>query len=200
MKRSHRSQYGLVRLPRQNLIPWLLAGAGASFLAYYWMQTHTTELDVANDAGEDDGSSKGILDVLGLSKTVIGNSGPMLVAPVGNGQFMRVDAAEAFNRMIDAAARDGITLLAGSAFRSVAQQAALYAAYVARAFTYPTVAQPGKSNHGNGTANDIAVAPGVSVHFDTPAFAWLTANAGMFGFSWDEGRRVNEPWHWRYTG
>ena len=30
-------------------------------------------------------------------------------------------------------------------------------------------------------------------------FAWLLANGGNFAFSWDEGSKVQEPWHWRYT-
>ena len=132
-------------------------------------------------------------------KPVIGNDGLMIVAKVGDGQYMRPDAAEAFNRMAEAAAADGITILAGSAFRSIPEQALLYAQYVARLFTAPTVAKPGTSNHGNGTAVDIADAPGRSLTYSSPTYKWLLANASDYDFSWDEGSKVNEPWHWRYA-
>lgn len=133
-------------------------------------------------------------------RPVVGNDGLMIVASVGDGQYMRPDAAGAFNAMKELAAQQGITLLAGSAFRSVPEQALLYAQYVARLFSPPTVAKPGTSNHGNGTAVDVADAPGRSLTYASPAFAWMKANAGDFDFSWDEGAKVNEPWHWRYVG
>lgn len=47
------------------------------------------------------------------------------------------------------------------------------------------------SNHGWGIAVDIPF---------RDAQAWLMRNAHRYGWSWDEGRRVGEPWHWRYTG
>jgi len=140
------------------------------------------------------------LSLLTGYKPVIGNTGLMLVKSVDNGGFMRPDAAKAFNRMVEAAAQDGITLLAGSAFRSVLQQAELYRQYVFRAMAPPIVAKPGTSNHGNGTAVDVADAPGHSLTYSSAGFRWLTANAGAYGFSWDEGRKVNEPWHWRFVG
>ncbi len=134
-------------------------------------------------------------------KMVIGNSGPMMVKSVGNGGYMRPDAADAFNAMAADAAADGVTILAGSAFRSVLEQAVLYAAYLARAMRYPKVAEPGKSNHGNGTAIDIAMSQGVSVQFGTAAFSWLTANAWKYGFNWNEARSMKEPepWHWGFS-
>ncbi len=133
-------------------------------------------------------------------KPVLGNTGPLLVKKVGDGQYMRPDAADSFNAMVEAAAQDGVRLLAGSAFRSIPEQTLLYLAYVARAFTAPTVAKPGTSNHGNGTAVDVASAPGVSLSYGSAGYQWLVANASRFGFSWDEGSKVDEPWHWRFVG
>lgn len=133
-------------------------------------------------------------------KLVLGNNGPMVVQDVGNGGYLIPPAAEAFTAMVAAAAQDGIRLTAGSAFRSVVEQAGLYAQYVARRFTPPIVAKPGTSNHGLGIAVDIATSPGVSVHYGTAAFTWLQANAGNYGFSWAEGKAVNEPWHWVWVG
>jgi hypothetical protein len=33
-----------------------------------------------------------------------------------------------------------------------------------------------------------------------PAAAWILKNGHRFGWSWDEGRRVGEWWHFRYVG
>lgn len=140
------------------------------------------------------------LSLLTGYKPVVGNNGLMMVKSVGNGGFMRPDAADSFNAMAAAAAAAGVTLLAGSAFRSIPEQTVLYAQYVARFFSAPTVAKPGTSNHGNGTAVDVASAPNVSVSYGSSAYRWLSNNAGRFGFSWDEGSKVNEPWHWRFIG
>lgn len=177
--RRTRARLGYVRTARRVqaplIKPWMLyAAGGAVFIGAAMLITGT--------------------------KGVIGNRGPMTVKSVGNGQWLRPDAAAAFLDMVDAAARDGVTLLAGSAFRSVPEQAILYAQYVARLFAPPKVAAPGTSNHGLGIAVDIASAPTVSVHYNTPEFAWLTTNAGRFNFSWEEGKSVNEPWHWDYVG
>jgi D-alanyl-D-alanine carboxypeptidase len=133
-------------------------------------------------------------------KPVLGNNGLMLVKSVGSGGYMRPDAAKAFNRMAEAAAQGGVTLLAGSAFRSVLEQAELYRQYLFRLMAPPIVAKPGTSNHGNGTAVDVADAPGRSLTYSSAGYRWMTVNAGSYGFSWDEGSKVNEPWHWRFVG
>ncbi len=141
------------------------------------------------------------LSLISGYKPVLGNSGLMLVKRVaGDGQYMRPDAADAFNALVEAAAAQGVTLLAGSAFRSVAEQAVLYALYLQRWKAAPTVAAPGTSNHGNGTAVDVASAPGVSLSYGSAGYRWMTNNASRFGFSWDEGSKVDEPWHWRFVG
>lgn len=53
------------------------------------------------------------------------------------------------------------------------------------------VAQPGTSNHGTGKAIDVS---------GTDAQQWIQNNGEIFGWSWDEGRSINEPWHFRFTG
>lgn len=139
------------------------------------------------------------------AKFAVGNSGPIVVKSVGNGQFMRSDAADAFNQMAADAYNNGgpygsPILVAGSAFRSVAQQAVLYAEYLARLMAPPIVAKPGTSNHGNGIAVDIADGTGHSITLGSPEHNWLLANGPFYGFSWNEGKSVNEPWHWDYVG
>jgi hypothetical protein len=109
-----------------------------------------------------------------------GYSGPLVYR---QGKPMRPDVAAAFDRMAAAAAADGLTLMINSAYRSDAEQAALFAAN-----PDPTwVAPPGTSLHRCATELDLGPAS---------AYGWLAANAQRFGFlkrySW-------EPWHFGYT-
>ena len=96
---------------------------------------------------------------------------------------MRPDVALAFDRMDCAARADGVALAITSAFRSDAEQAALW-----RRHPDPRwVAPPGRSLHRNGTELDLGP-PG--------AYGWLAAHAERFHFiqrySW-------EAWHYGYT-
>ncbi|HEU4737030.1 MAG TPA: transglycosylase SLT domain-containing protein [Solirubrobacterales bacterium] len=109
-----------------------------------------------------------------------GYSGP-LVDRQGHG--MRPDVAAAFDRLAAAAGRAGLALVVNSAFRSDAEQAALFAAH-----PDPTwVAPPGQSLHRCATELDLG---------PETAYGWLAANAGRYGFvqrySW-------EAWHYGFT-
>jgi hypothetical protein len=109
-----------------------------------------------------------------------GYSGPLAMR---QGHGMRPDVAAAFDRMAAAATRAGLPLIVDSAFRSDAEQAALFAAH-----PDPTwVAPPGHSLHRCATELDLG---------PEGAYGWLAANAGRFGFvqrySW-------EPWHYGFT-
>jgi len=109
-----------------------------------------------------------------------GYSGPLAER---QGEGMRPDVAQAFDAMAIAAARDGHTLAINSAFRSDAEQAALFAANPDPRM----VARPGTSLHRCGTELDLGPAS---------AYGWLAVNAQKFGFlqrySW-------EAWHYGYT-
>jgi len=67
-------------------------------------------------------------------------------------------------------------------------------------------AYPGVSEHHSGEAIDIGTAgyPHLEEVFEeSPAFVWLTENAGRFGFamSYPRGSATGiayEPWHWRF--
>ncbi len=109
-----------------------------------------------------------------------GYSGPLAER---QGKGMRPDVAAAFDAMSAAAAAAGVTLTINSAFRSDAEQAALFAAN-----PDPTwVAPPGQSLHRCATELDLG---------PPAAYGWLSANAGRFGFvqrySW-------EAWHYGFT-
>ncbi|MGI8730399.1 MAG: lytic transglycosylase domain-containing protein, partial [Solirubrobacteraceae bacterium] len=98
------------------------------------------------------------------------------------GKQMRPDVARAFDRMAAAARADGIALVINSAFRSNAEQAALFARHPDPKW----VARPGTSLHRLGTELDLG---------PQAAYGWLAANAKRFHFvqrySW-------EPWHYGF--
>jgi D-alanyl-D-alanine carboxypeptidase len=121
-------------------------------------------------------------------------------------------AATALDTMVAAAARDGVSLQVVSGYRSFRTQRQLVRRKLDHGRPLASVLQvnalPGFSEHHSGCALDLTT-PGVpaadAAFADTPAFAWLTAHAGRFGFvlSYPVGnaRGIDfEPWHWRYRG
>jgi len=142
------------------------------------------ELDVGADAARvevsavaEAGAPSSPPGGAGTMATGGGYSGP-LVERQGHG--MRPDVAAAFDRMAAAAAADGIDLIVNSAFRSDAEQAALFAAH-----PDPTwVAPPGHSLHRCATELDLG---------PEAAYAWLASNGGRFGFV---QRYAWEAWHY----
>jgi zinc D-Ala-D-Ala carboxypeptidase len=114
--------------------------------------------------------------------------------------------------MRKAAAGDGIELSIVSAYRSVDRQVELIRRKLDRGETLGQIlavsAPPGYSEHHSGNVVDLTT-PGSRLleqdFADTPAYRWLTANAGRFGFvlSYPPGNPEGydfEPWHWRYDG
>jgi D-alanyl-D-alanine carboxypeptidase len=119
--------------------------------------------------------------------------------------------AAAWRQMRAAAARDGITLMAHSGFRSIARQGELIRAKLeageSLASVLSTLTAPGYSEHHTGRAIDIGEpgSPPVTEAFaDTAAYAWLQAHARSYGFTLSypkdnpHGIRY-EPWHWFYS-
>lgn len=111
-------------------------------------------------------------------------------------QELRCDAAEAIEAL-DAAylARFGVHLDVGDSYRSYAGQVAC------RRTKGYLCARPGTSNHGTGTAVDLA---GGVQSFGSPQYRWMQENAGTYGWahpSWAErGGSKPEAWHWEYVG
>ena len=112
------------------------------------------------------------------------------VASVGSGKVMRADAAAKFNKMKAAARRAGISLNVNSAFRTMAQQRSLYAAY--RSGRGNLAARPGYSNHQGGLSADVATGG-----YGSRTYKWLARNARAHGFVNDVR---GEPWHWTFRG
>jgi soluble lytic murein transglycosylase-like protein len=99
------------------------------------------------------------------------------------GKRMRPDVALAFDRMSAAARTAGVALIITSAFRTNAEQAALFAAHPDPKW----VAPPGQSLHRLGTELDLGPAS---------AYGWLAANAKRFGFV---QRYAWEAWHYGFA-
>jgi hypothetical protein len=122
---------------------------------------------------------------------------PSAMCPLGvAGHSLRCDAAAAYRAMSAAfAASFGSPVCITDSYRSYAGQVRLYGQKPALA------AVPGSSNHGWGLAVDLC---GGIERFGTAQYAWMTANAGRFGFlhpTWaGPGNGREEPWHWEYAG
>lgn len=112
--------------------------------------------------------------------------GPQVdLAPIHGGAYLRRDAAEAYNRMVEDARKEGveITLTSrGDAYRSYEQQLAAHR----KKPRY--VAHPDHSNHPKGTAVDIS---------GKAAQDWVKKHGRRYGFTW--GERKDEDWHFTFT-
>lgn len=119
-----------------------------------------------------------------------------------DGQVRRgtADTVERFMRMRAAAQEAGITLKAGSTYRSPEEGEALWRSRGCRIVNGRTVCNGATvavpcslggsgSNHTRGTAIDIQT--------NSAGVAWMRQNASRFGFY---NAIASEPWHWSSTG
>lgn len=122
--------------------------------------------------------------------------------------WMTDRAATAWRRMRAAARADHVVLEAISGYRSHDYQLGIFQRKLARGLGVDEIlavnAAPGFSEHHSGRALDISCPgePAAEERFErTPAFDWLSAHAGRFGFVMSYPRDnphgiVYEPWHW----
>ena len=122
--------------------------------------------------------------------------------------WLHAAAARAWAHMREAALRADIVLDAISGYRSHDYQLGIFERKLARGQGVDDIlavnAAPGYSEHHSGLALDIGTPdePPAEASFEaTPAFKWLAANAGDFGFVMSYPRDnphgiVYEPWHW----
>jgi len=130
---------------------------------------------------------------------------------IGKEQQLTPQTAHAWKAMSNAAGGDGIALLIVSGFRGITYQAELFKKKLAAGQTIEEIlcvnAAPGFSQHHTGRAIDIATPDSrpLTLEFEsTPAFSWLTENAGKFGFKmpYEADNRWGidyEPWHWFFS-
>lgn len=129
-------------------------------------------------------------------------------------RYLRAEAAEAFHRLAEAAAEEGLEIRMTTAYRSYDFQKILFDNYVEKegeekANTFS--AKPGQSEHQTGLAVDVT-SPSVDYQLSndygrTEEGKWIAANAYRFGFilRFPEGKEEitgyqYEPWHLRYVG
>lgn len=143
------------------------------------------------------------------------NTGTVQELVVVDGKPVGKDVAKAIILMKRAAARDGVTLIVKSGFRSpynpinkistkgtqvnADSQKYLYSQYVADPKNHAYTKAPGESNHGNAFAFDLntgsATGKTSQPSLDKKVYQWLVSNAYKFGFvRWEP----EEEWHWEY--
>ena len=128
----------------------------------------------------------------------------------GRAHLLVPEAAAAWSEMKSAARVASVSIHIVSAHRSIERQIEIVAGKLKAGQTpeqiFAVSAPPGCSEHHTGRAIDIGTDTSLplEVEFETtPAYRWLAANAGEFGFtlSYPEGNRWGysyEPWHWCY--
>ena len=125
-------------------------------------------------------------------------------------QRLRMEAANAWMGLVEAASLDGVTVQLVSAYRSLEYQVDLIQRKVEAGESIGEIlthiAAPGYSEHQGGCAVDIT-SPGIDslTEFfeETQAFRWLVASAADYQFVQSYPRSnpygvVYEPWHWCY--
>ncbi len=142
---------------------------------------------------------------------------PDLVYVCGSEERLDKKVAEHYEKMYNAALKDGVTLTPCSGYRSYETQERNYNRKVsffegqgystedAKVKAATIIMPPGSSEHNLGYAMDIVC---VDEWFeDTEEFKWLQNNAADYGFimrypkdKQDITKVIYEPWHWRYVG
>jgi peptidoglycan hydrolase CwlO-like protein len=108
--------------------------------------------------------------------------------------------------LLDAAARDGVSLCARSGWRSPEKQIELRRAhcgsstyaiyYMPASQCSPPTARPGSSMHERGLAIDFSCNGGGAIRRGNECWNWLAAHADEYGLY----NLPSEPWHWSTSG
>jgi D-alanyl-D-alanine carboxypeptidase len=126
----------------------------------------------------------------------------------GRPQWLTPRAARAWTHMRDAAASNDVMLEIVSAFRSIEYQLGIIRRKVERGLSMDEIlrvsAAPAYSEHHSGRALDLTTPNYTPLEEDfenSPAFAWLSTNAKLYGFTMSYPRGnphgiAYEPWHW----
>lgn len=132
----------------------------------------------------------------------------------GDEKQVRKPMADALEKMIADASKDGVSINLQSGYRSYALQVNVYGNEVknyGQAQADSESARPGFSEHQSGLAADLGTVAGSCEVNDcfanTPEGKWIAANGYKYGFiiRYPEGKEAitgyrYEPWHVRYVG
>ena len=137
--------------------------------------------------------------VFGASNGQLGSQRLVEVSP---GCSVYWEMAQSMRQMLSGAADAGVTITPSSCYRDYAGQVAARDSWCARGACH-MAAVPGTSNHGWGKAVDFREGAQLMT-YDSPGYAWLVANAGIYGWIQPKGMKqggpVPEPWHWEWIG
>ncbi|MDE8585617.1 M15 family metallopeptidase [Arthrobacter sp. NQ4] len=136
------------------------------------------------------------------------------ISAAGEASLLNSTTAAAAEAMFAAAARDGVTMVLASGYRSYSTQVTTYNGYVAargQADADTASARPGHSEHQTGWAFDMGDGGGACsfqpCFAEQPAATWAKANGHRFGFVVRYPWMLHpitgyyyEPWHLRYVG
>ena len=140
----------------------------------------------------------------------------------GSGQKLDYRVVPYYDKMVAAAAADGISLIPVSGYRSLDRQRSNFERKInyytglghnkaeATRLASKIVLMPGTSEHNAGLAMDFGTNGNYNLDENfakTEAFKWLSAHAADYGFilrydsdTTDITKITYEPWHWRYVG
>ena len=142
-----------------------------------------------------------------------GRLDPSELSSITGGFQLATSASVDFTKMEADAKAAGHTIELNDAYRTFADQQRIFdwdryvrtggsysdTSPVAGAERYSTggvpAAFPGTSNHGLGLAIDVSI----STKKKAQAAEWIRVNGPKYNWSWYEGYRINEPWHFTYT-
>lgn len=155
---------------------------------------------------------------------ILPDSFSVKTAPVagGSGQMLDYRVVPHYDKMVAAAAADGISLIPVSGYRSRDRQRTNFErkinSYVNQGYSKAEatrlaskiVLMPGTSEHNAGLAMDFGTNGNYTLDENfakTEAFKWLSEHAADYGFilRYDSDttnitKITYEPWHWRYVG
>ena len=124
---------------------------------------------------------------------------------------LRSEAAAAFDKLCEAAADEGYTILGFSGYRSYSYQQSIYSSYCKsdpQSVVDTYSARAGYSEHQTGLAIDVCTDEYAYNKFGkSPEYQWAKENIHKFGFiiHYTESNKdltgyKNEEWHFRYVG
>jgi D-alanyl-D-alanine carboxypeptidase len=128
-----------------------------------------------------------------------------------NGKQIKKEVDEAFKVMATAASKDGMKIVANSAYRTYDYQKSIYTSYKnnkGTEYADSYAARAGYSEHQTGLAIDVSTLKSTTDDFaKTKEFQWLIDNAYKYGFilRYPKGKEYitgynYEAWHYRYVG